>query len=76
MSTVVSPLQAAVGAFVVEAGNVAVAFGAFGASTATVVESAITGAVAIGFVVANELRAKTVVEAAKPQAVTVKGVNS
>lgn len=63
ISQPVSTLQAALGAFVVEAGNAAVAFGAFGATTATTVEAAVTGLIAIAFVVANEFRHNTLAKA-------------
>lgn len=58
-----STLQAAIDAFVLDAGNAAVAFGVFGTSTASVVESAVVGAVSIAFVIANELRAGALAKA-------------
>ena len=44
-----NPLYTAIAAFITLAGNAAVAFGAFGANQATVVESAAVGLLAIVF---------------------------
>jgi hypothetical protein len=51
----VSPIQAAAAALVVAIGNAAIAFGAINNTAAATVETAVIGAIALGFVIANAL---------------------
>ncbi len=53
-----SPLEAAIGAVVVAVGNAAVALAVIGASTATLLETAVVGVVASVFLLANALHHK------------------